>query len=99
MDFSHLVSLPVVVVYGILLGMITPYVIGKSDKHGTLVPGSIAVTSGSLLWLGLTWTGLSHSGAAIWLLVMLITPPITFIAIRYLRNKRTLEDEKQLKSL
>lgn len=99
MDLSHLISLPVVVVYGILLGLITPYVIGKSDKHGSLVPGSIAVTSGSALWLIFTWAGLSHSGAAIWLLVMLITPPVTFIAIRYLRSQRASEDEKQLKSL
>lgn len=99
MDLSHLISLPVVVVYGILLGMITPYVIGKSDKHGSLVPGSIAVTSATVLWLIFTWVGLSHSGAAIWLLVMLLTPPITFIAIRYLRSKRTLQDENQLKAV
>ena len=99
MDLSHLISLPVVIVYGILLGLITPYVIGKSDKHGTLVPGSIAVAVGSVLWLILTWVGLSHSGAAIWLLVMLITPPVTFIGIRYLRAKRTQQDEHQLKSL
>ena len=99
MDLSHLVSLPVVVIYGVLLGLITPYVIGKSDKHGALVPGSIAITTGSALWLILTWVGLSHSGAAIWLLVMLITPPVTFIAIRILRKRRTIEDEEQLKSL
>ena len=99
MDLSHLISLPVVVVYGILLGLITPYVIGKSDKHGSLVPGSIAVTVGSALWLIFTLVGLPHSGAAIWLLVMLITPPVTFIAIRYLRSQRAIQDDKQLKSL
>lgn len=99
MDISHLISLPVVVIYGILLGLITPYVIGKSDKHGALVPGAIAVTVGSVLWLVLTWVGLSHSGAAIWLLVMLLTPPITFIGIRYLRSQRTQQDEHQLKAL
>ena len=99
MDLSHLISLPVVVIYGILLGLITPYVIGKSDKHGALVPGSIAVTVGSALWLILTWAGLSHSGAAIWLIVMLVTPAIAFIAIRYLRSKRTQQDETQLRAL
>lgn len=99
MDLSHLISLPVVVIYGVLLGLITPYVIGKSDKHGSLVPASIAVTAGSALWLILTWVGLSHSGAAIWLLVMLITPAITFIAIRYLRSQRVKQDEEQLKAL
>jgi hypothetical protein len=99
MDLAHLISLPVVVIYGILLGLITPYVIGKSDKHGSLVPGSIAVTSGSGIWLILTWAGLSHSGAAIWLLVMLLTPPITFISIRLLRKQRTQQDEEQLKSI
>jgi hypothetical protein len=99
MDLSHLISLPVVVIYGILLGLITPYVIGKSDKHGALVPGAMAVTVGSLLWLVFTWTGLSHSGAAIWLLVMLLTPAVTFVGIRYLRNRRSQEDEQQLKTL
>ena len=99
MDLNHLISLPVVVIYGILLGLITPYVIGKSDKHGSLVPASIAVIAGSGLWLILTFLGLPHTEAPIWLLVMLITPAITFVAVRIIRKKRTEQDELQLKSL
>lgn len=92
-------TLLVVVIYGILLGIITPFVIGGSRAHGSLVPAGIAITVASLLWLVMTWFGLNYESVWIWLAVMLVTPTITFPAVIRLRKVRVAQDELELKSL
>jgi hypothetical protein len=61
-------------VYTVILGLVAPYVGLKSEKYGSLVPAVSALIAGSLLWTVLTWVGMSHVEAWIWIIVMLAMP-------------------------
>lgn len=99
MEAVEYLTLGVVVFYGFLLGLIAPYIIGRSEVHGGFVPTGLAITTGSLIWLVLTWFGLSYESVWIWLAVMLITPAVMFPAVLKIRQLREAQDELELRSL
>jgi hypothetical protein len=79
-------ELAVLVVYAILLALVAPFVLPKSDFYGKLVPFSIALASGSVFWILLTWLGFSYQEAWIWFIVMLGMPAITWFVVSYLNK-------------
>lgn len=81
-------ELLVILVYAGILALVVPFVLPKTDFYGRLVPFSVALTSGSLVWLVLTWVGFSYTEAWIWLIAMLVMPVATWIGAKKLLNKR-----------
>ncbi len=74
MDFISLLNILFIVIYAGILGLVAPYVGVKSEHYGSYVPTALAVTSGSVLWILLTWVGMPHDQVWIWLIVMLGMP-------------------------
>ena len=56
-------ELAVIFVYALLLALVAPFVLPKSDFYGRLVPASIALAAGALLWIIFTWLGFSQQEA------------------------------------
>lgn len=92
-------ELAVIFVYAILLALVAPFVLAKSDFYGRLVPFSIALGSGSVLWILFTWLGFSYQEAWIWFIVMLGMPAATWFAVSYLNKTRTISEAKELESI
>lgn len=92
-------ELLVIVAYAALLALVVPFVLPRTDFYGKLVPFSVALTSGSIVWLSLTWLGFSYTEAWIWFLVMLSMPAATWFAARYLLKVRELAEATKLAEL
>lgn len=92
-------ELLVVVFYALILALVAPFVMPKSEHYGALVPGAIALTSGSALWVLLTWLGFPYQEAWIWLIVMLLMPVATWFGVSYIRKTRENEEAKALEAI
>lgn len=92
-------ELAVVFVYALLLALVAPFVLPRSDFYGRLVPASIALASGSVLWIIFTWLGFSTQEAWIWLIVMLGMPAITWLTVDYLHKTREALEARELETL
>lgn len=94
----ELVYIAFVVIYGLLLGLLAPYILGDNrEGYGMLVAPGIAVVSGSVLWTLLTWVGLSPNDAWIWLLVMLGMPVAVWFGVHRLVKLRLVHEEEAIK--
>lgn len=92
-------ELIVVIAYAGLLALVAPFVLPKSDFYGKFVPFSLALGSGSVLWILLTWLGLSYQEAWIWLIVMLAMPAATWVGTLRLSQLREDLEAKELEEL
>ena len=92
-------ELAVIFVYALLLALVAPFVLPKSDFYGKLVPFSVALGSGSLLWLVFTWLGFDYQAAWIWFIVMLGMPTATWFAVGFLHKTRETQEAEELRSL
>ena len=92
-------ELAVIFVYALLLALVAPFVLPRSDFYGRLVPASIALATGSLLWIVLTWIGFSQQEAWIWFVVMLGMPPAAWFAVGYLNKTRQALEAKELEAI
>jgi lipopolysaccharide export LptBFGC system permease protein LptF len=85
-----------IVFYTAILGLVAPYVKISSDRYGSLVPPAIGLTTGSLVWILLTWLGFSYVDGWIWTIVMLSMPVAMFFGSKAIANKRESEDNQAL---
>ncbi len=92
-------ELLVIVAYAAILALVAPFVMPKSEHFGNLVPGALALTSGSVLWLLLTWFGFAYDEAWIWFIVMLLMPVATLFGTSYIRKTREAEEAKALEAI
>ena len=92
-------ELAVIFVYALLLALVAPFVLPRSDFYGRLVPASIALATGSLLWIVLTWIGFSQQEAWIWFVVMLGMPAAAWFAVGYLNKTRQSLEAKELEAI
>jgi hypothetical protein len=76
------------VAYAVILGLVSPYVGLKSEKYGSLVPAAVAFAFGSLLWIILTWVGMSHTDGWIWIIVMVAMPAAMWFGPKQLEARR-----------
>ena len=95
MDFISLLNVLFIVIYAVILGLVAPYVGVKSEHYGSYIPTALAVTSGSVLWILLTWAGLNYEEVWIWLVVMLGMPAAMWFGGKLIENRR--EAGKSLK--
>lgn len=87
------------VIYAVILGLVTPYVVGKSEQYGVLVPTTIGLSVGSVLWVILTWIGMKQTEAWIWIIVMLAMPVALWFGARFLRKRRDKVDAETLHTI
>ena len=85
-----------IVFYAAILGLVAPYVQIGSDRYGSFVPPAIGLVSGSMLWILLTWLGLSYTDGWIWSIVMLGMPVAMFFGSKVLDSQRKKIDEQAL---
>jgi len=89
---SALAEVLFLVIYAAILGMVTPYVIGKNEDYGSIVPATAALLSGLVLWVILIWAGMPTSNAFTWILVMLLMPVGMYFGLRFLAKRRDAEN-------
>jgi hypothetical protein len=92
-------ELLVIVGYAAILALVAPFVLPKTDFYGRLVPFSIALASGSLVWLVLTWIGFSYTEAWIWFIAMLVMPAASWFITRNLHRVREAAEATKLAEL
>lgn len=76
-----MIEIAFLLVYTVIISLVTPYIIGKSEYYGTLVPASIALVYGSVLWVILTAVGLKSDNAWIWIITMFTMPIVMFVGV------------------
>jgi lipopolysaccharide export LptBFGC system permease protein LptF len=85
-----------IVFYTIILGLVAPYVKVGSDRYGSLIPPMIALATGAVLWVLLTWFGFSYFDGYIWSIVMITMPIAMFFGSKILEKKREQQDNQAL---
>jgi hypothetical protein len=85
-----------IVFYAAILGLVAPYVQIGSDRYGSLVPPTIGIATGSVLWILLTWLGFGYTDARIWSIVMIGMPVAMFFGSKVLDKQRAKLDEQAL---
>jgi hypothetical protein len=93
------VSFAVIVLYTLVLGLVAPYITAHSEKYGALVPPTIALATGSALWVLLTWIGFSYTDGWTWIIVMVAMPSVMMFAASRLAKSRDKAFAKQLEAL
>jgi hypothetical protein len=63
-----------IVAYAAILASVAPYVLGKSEEYGSLIPGALAMATGAIVWTVLLWAGIPDTNGWIWALVMIAMP-------------------------
>jgi cyanate permease len=92
-------ELVIIVIYAAILALVSPFIIGRSNNYGSLVPFGIAAVSGSTLFLLLTWIGFSYEQAWIWFIVMLGMPAAVWFGLKLIEGKRVAEDDAELERI
>ncbi|MEY4296697.1 MAG: hypothetical protein RL016_543 [Actinomycetota bacterium] len=88
MDLSFLASTGFIVFYGVILGLVAPYVGVASARYHAIVPMAISIVYGTLLWTLLSVVGLSQTEPWIWIIVMLTMPAAMWFFARLIDRKR-----------
>jgi hypothetical protein len=84
--------------YAAILGLVAPYLTTKSGEYGSLVPPTVAIISGSVAWIILTWAGFKYEEAWIWIIIMVTMPIIMIIVSSRLASKRIHAREEAKKA-
>lgn len=88
-----MIEIAFLVVYTVILALVTPYIVGKSEYYGTLVPAGIALVYGSVLWVILTLAGLKSDNAWIWVITMFTMPVVMYLGVLRIRAVRVRSAE------
>jgi VIT1/CCC1 family predicted Fe2+/Mn2+ transporter len=88
MNLAFLASTGFIVFFGVILGLVAPYVGVASSRYHSIVPMAVAISYGTLLWAGLSAAGLSQTEPWIWLIVMLSMPAAMWFFARLIDRKR-----------
>jgi len=92
-------ELLIIVAYGLILALVGPFVLPKSEFYGKFVPASIALTAGSAAWLLLTWLGLSYESPWIWFIVMTLMPVAAWFGTGYISKTREAKEASDLEAI
>jgi len=89
----------VIIAYAGILSLVAPFVLPRSEHYGKFVPTALALVSGSVLWLLLTWLGFHYDEAWIWFAVMLGMPAASYFGTKILDERRTSAEEAELEAI
>jgi putative copper export protein len=85
------VSFAVILLYTLVLGLVAPYISAQSEKYGVLVPPTIALTTGSIIW-----AVLGTQDGWLWLIIMIAMPLVMVFASARLASARDKAYEAKL---
>lgn len=88
-----------IVIYGALVALVMPYIIGPSEHVGALVPGAISIGWGAVLWGILTWTSLPYNDPWIWVITMCTMPVVLIVGTKQLEKRRVAAEAALEQSL
>jgi hypothetical protein len=93
------VELLFIMLFGVAIGTAARYIVPGRDTHGVaLVPAIGGVVAG-VVWLALTWLGWAWDGGVIWVITLLVSAAVSFVAAFLLVRARTESDAKRLVAL
>jgi uncharacterized membrane protein YeaQ/YmgE (transglycosylase-associated protein family) len=87
----------VIVGYSVILGLVAPYINAKSEEYGWLLPPAIALATGSILWIVLTWLGFKYEEAYIWAIIMVVMPLVMVLLSTRIAHARINKREAKLR--
>ncbi|MCX6485954.1 MAG: hypothetical protein NTX78_04885 [Rhodoluna sp.] len=87
----------VIVGYSVILGLVAPYINAKSEEYGWLLPPAIALATGSVLWVVLTWLGFKYEEAYIWAIIMVVMPLVMVLLSTRIAHARINKREAKLR--
>ena len=90
------VSFAVILLYTLVLGLVAPYISAHSEKYGALVPPTIALPTGSIIWSVLIWLGAGTQDGWLWLIIMVVMPLVMVFASARLAKARDKAYEAKL---
>lgn len=85
-----------IVFYAAVLALVAPALNIRSTRYGSFVPTSIALATGSLLWILLTLLGFGYTDAWIWTIVMVAMPIAMYFVPKRLDSIREKKDQLAL---
>jgi hypothetical protein len=85
---SAVAEVSFLVIYAALLGLVAPYVIGRNEDYGSIIPSAIALVTGLVSWIILIWAGMPTENAFTWIIVMLLMPVGMYFGLRLLSKRR-----------
>lgn len=83
-----MIELAFLLVYATIIALVAPYIIGKSEYYGSLVPAAFAMVYGAIIWAVLYATGMRSDNYLIWIITMLTMPLVMYVGIYRLRQVR-----------
>lgn len=98
-DFSSLLPLLVMIGYAMIVGLVAPYILGKRETVGSLVPFGTSIAVASVLWVIFTWTGLSQQEWWFWLTLMIAMPIAAYFAMRLIERRRLAAEARAISSI
>jgi Na+/H+-dicarboxylate symporter len=87
----------VIVGYSVILGLVAPYINAKSEEYGWLLPPAIALATGSILWIVLTWLSFKYEEAYIWAIIMVVMPLVMVLLSTRIAHARINKREAKLR--
>ena len=94
-----LVDILFLVVYASLYAAVFPFIFGRSENYGVLIPGSLSIAYVSLIWSALTWAGMPDTDGWIWAITMVTMPIATGVLTGFYSRARAAGKLKFVDSL
>lgn len=88
MNLAFLAATGFIVFYGVILGLVAPYVGVASKRYHGIVPMAISISFGTLFWAALSALGLPQTEPWIWIIVMLTMPVAMWFFARLIDRRR-----------
>jgi len=77
-----------ILIYGLILGLMAPYLLSGKESFGVLLAPALALVFGFAAWTLMIWLGLKPSDYWIWTVTMLGMPLVMILGVRFIRNRR-----------
>ena len=88
MTVAIIASTGFIVFYGVILGLVAPYVGVASSRYHGIVPAAISISFGTLLWALLSVVGMTQTEPWIWIIVMATMPAAMWFFARLIDRRR-----------
>ncbi len=84
---------------GAILGIAARYALPRRAEYGVLVVPAIGTAAAAVIWVALTWLGMSWDSGWIWLVTLVATAAVSAGAALLIGRSRLASDERLLTAL
>jgi len=77
-----------ILIYGLILGLMAPYLLSGKENFGVLLAPALALVFGFAAWTIMIWFGMKTSDYWIWMITMLGMPLVMILGVRFVRSRR-----------